>query len=292
MAKEKLDESVESWLASLLACGPNAVRLQKKLILDWDRMGITDGARAGIQSFDPVIYGAEGLVVLFFAQYVGLAAPLWPAAGVAFARQYQIEVIVAVGGGSSMDCAKGVNFILTNGGQMSDYKGIGKATKFDSVEIRWPSGLVEKINGAAIGNHALKVVAKDNSGISATSAVVNIVVANLSPPPLTYPTNNAPTPIWPAAAVKSLKNSSGTNTAMWVRVEARIADQTSSLPSMAASQRTVRYRSIASLRAAWGRRGRWWSRRARMVSMRRARWMLSRNSAGTMPEVSRCSIPP
>ena len=29
--------------------------------------------------------------------------------------------------------------------------GIGKATKFDSVEIRWPSGLVEKINGAAIG---------------------------------------------------------------------------------------------------------------------------------------------
>ena len=49
--REKLDESVESWLASLLACGPNAVRLQKKLILDWDRMGITDGARAGIQSF-------------------------------------------------------------------------------------------------------------------------------------------------------------------------------------------------------------------------------------------------
>ena len=29
--------------------------------------------------------------------------------------------------------------------------GIGAATKFDSVEIRWPSGLVEKINGAALG---------------------------------------------------------------------------------------------------------------------------------------------
>ena len=37
--------------------------------------------------------------------------------------------IVAVGGGSSMDCAKGINFLLTNGGRMADYKGFGKATK-------------------------------------------------------------------------------------------------------------------------------------------------------------------
>jgi alcohol dehydrogenase len=28
-----------------------------------------------------------------------------------------------------MDCAKGVNFLLTNGGEMTDYKGFGKATK-------------------------------------------------------------------------------------------------------------------------------------------------------------------
>ena len=28
-----------------------------------------------------------------------------------------------------MDCAKGINFILTNGGRMADYKGHGKATK-------------------------------------------------------------------------------------------------------------------------------------------------------------------
>src|SRR5262245_6541223 len=51
------------------------------------------------------------------------------AAGVAFARTHNIDCIVAVGGGSSMDCAKGVNFILTNGGRMADYKGHGKATK-------------------------------------------------------------------------------------------------------------------------------------------------------------------
>ena len=49
--------------------------------------------------------------------------------GVEFAHARKIDMIVAVGGGSSMDCAKGINFILTNGGRMADYKGFGKATK-------------------------------------------------------------------------------------------------------------------------------------------------------------------
>ena len=49
--------------------------------------------------------------------------------GVDAARREHIDCLVAVGGGSSMDTAKGINFLLTNGGQMSDYKGFGKATK-------------------------------------------------------------------------------------------------------------------------------------------------------------------
>lgn len=49
-------------------------------------------------------------------------------AGVVFAKTHGVDCIVAVGGGSSMDCAKGINFILTNGGRMMDYKGHGKAT--------------------------------------------------------------------------------------------------------------------------------------------------------------------
>jgi alcohol dehydrogenase len=45
------------------------------------------------------------------------------------ARAGRIDLIVGLGGGSSMDTAKGCNFLLTNGGQMKDYWGTGKATK-------------------------------------------------------------------------------------------------------------------------------------------------------------------
>ena len=60
----------------------------------------------------------------------------------AFARQHRIDCIVAVGGGSSMDCAKGVNFLLTNGGTMADYKGFGLATKpmLPSIGVPTTSG--------------------------------------------------------------------------------------------------------------------------------------------------------
>ncbi|WP_298860726.1 iron-containing alcohol dehydrogenase [uncultured Gimesia sp.] len=49
--------------------------------------------------------------------------------GLQVARNHQIDLIVGLGGGSSMDCAKGINFLLTNGGQMQDYWGVGKAAK-------------------------------------------------------------------------------------------------------------------------------------------------------------------
>src|SRR5262245_18420860 len=48
---QQLDDAVEQWLGSLLACGPRAVRIQKRLVIDWDRMSTTDAARAGIQAF-------------------------------------------------------------------------------------------------------------------------------------------------------------------------------------------------------------------------------------------------
>ena len=40
----------------------------------------------------------------------------------------EIDSMVALGGGSSLDCAKGINFLLTGGGRMSDYRGHGLLT--------------------------------------------------------------------------------------------------------------------------------------------------------------------
>lgn len=48
-------------------------------------------------------------------------------AGLLVARDHGPDLIVGLGGGSAMDCAKGINFLLTNGGKMADYWGEGKA---------------------------------------------------------------------------------------------------------------------------------------------------------------------
>lgn len=45
----------------------------------------------------------------------------------AFAREVKPDVIVGLGGGSSLDTAKGTLFLLSGGGVMSDYQGHGKA---------------------------------------------------------------------------------------------------------------------------------------------------------------------
>ncbi len=62
--------------------------------------------------------------------------------GVAAAKRHDIDLIVAVGGGSAMDCAKGINFLHTNGGRMADYRGHDKATKpmLPSVGVPTTSG--------------------------------------------------------------------------------------------------------------------------------------------------------
>jgi alcohol dehydrogenase len=48
-------------------------------------------------------------------------------AGREVAAEWRADLLVGLGGGSAMDCAKGINFLLTNGGRMEDYQGFGRA---------------------------------------------------------------------------------------------------------------------------------------------------------------------
>jgi alcohol dehydrogenase len=49
--------------------------------------------------------------------------------GARLAASEAVDSFVGLGGGSSMDCAKGINFVLSNGGRIQDYWGYGKAAK-------------------------------------------------------------------------------------------------------------------------------------------------------------------
>ena len=51
VAPAELDAAVDARLDALLAAGPQAVRLQKKLIRDWENMTLDQAVRAGIESF-------------------------------------------------------------------------------------------------------------------------------------------------------------------------------------------------------------------------------------------------
>ena len=49
--------------------------------------------------------------------------------GRAFAAPLGIDSLIALGGGSSLDCTKAINFVLVNGGSMRDYHGYDHAPK-------------------------------------------------------------------------------------------------------------------------------------------------------------------
>jgi alcohol dehydrogenase len=82
-------------------------------------VGHADRALSGLRAagLDPVVWSA-------FGENPDTAMI---ATGGAVAREAGVDSLVGLGGGSSLDTAKGIAFLLANGGDMRDYWGYGKA---------------------------------------------------------------------------------------------------------------------------------------------------------------------
>ena len=109
-----------------------------------DRLGdllLAEGSKRVLLVSDPGIRDAgheeravrslykAGLVVKVFDEVGENPTTIHVGKGVIAARPFAPDVIVGLGGGSAMDCGKGINFLLTNGGKVHDYWGVNKAQK-------------------------------------------------------------------------------------------------------------------------------------------------------------------
>jgi len=84
--------------------------------------------RAGHTATGLAALAASGIATTVFDQFGENPTTAHVEAGTVVAREFRPDLIVGLGGGSSMDCAKGINFLLSCGGRMHDYHGRGKAT--------------------------------------------------------------------------------------------------------------------------------------------------------------------
>jgi len=69
-----------------------------------------------------------GLEIASFHEFAENPTTAMVDRGVAAAKEFQPDLLVGLGGGSSLDCCKGINFVYSCGGSMHDYHGVGKAT--------------------------------------------------------------------------------------------------------------------------------------------------------------------
>jgi alcohol dehydrogenase len=114
--------------------------------------GIRDAGHAGrALSF----LKREGLEAALFDEVEEDPSSLNVEAGRAFAAEYGPDLLVALGGGSAMDTAKGINFVHTNGGRMEDYWGAGKAQRpmLPSIGIPTTAGTGSEAQSYALITH-------------------------------------------------------------------------------------------------------------------------------------------
>ena len=61
---DELDAAVDAWLDAIIAAGPQAVRLQKALMREWERLPLDEAIRAGIATYRTSVAGGEPMRML------------------------------------------------------------------------------------------------------------------------------------------------------------------------------------------------------------------------------------
>lgn len=120
--------------ATMLVFGPDCIERigDKARILGASRVLLVsdDGvASAGHVSRVEHFLGEAGVAVATFAGTHENPTTDDVNAALAVAQDAKPDLIVGLGGGSSLDTAKGCNILLTNGGRVADYWGVGKVAK-------------------------------------------------------------------------------------------------------------------------------------------------------------------
>lgn len=94
-------------------------------------------AAAGIAALESV-----GIAAKIFSDFGENPTTTQIEAGTDYARDFRPDILVGLGGGSSMDCAKGVNFLVSLGGRMQDYRGRGggRGTMLPSIAVPTTAG--------------------------------------------------------------------------------------------------------------------------------------------------------
>lgn len=81
---------------------------------------------AGHASRASEFLSSAGIESLLFSGFAANPDTAMAEEGRRFAQPFEPDLIIGLGGGSSMDLAKAVSFLLTNGGNMRDYWGYGR----------------------------------------------------------------------------------------------------------------------------------------------------------------------
>lgn len=102
------------------------------------------------------------------------------------------DSLVAVGGGSSMDCAKAINLLLTDGGRMEDYRGLknSKNKLLPAIGVPTTAGTGSEAQSYAIiaeKESGLKMACGDRQALFGT-VILDPVLTSTMPPAVTAAT--------------------------------------------------------------------------------------------------------